>query len=35
MIDPFMKPFVSGWSDNVMYPLKVASALCARVIELY
>ena len=35
---PFMKRFMSGWSDNVAYPLKVttdASALRARVMELY
>ena len=35
---PFMKRFMSGWSDNVAYPLKVttdASALHARVMELY
>ena len=33
-----MKHFMSGWSDNVAYPLKVttdASALRARVMELY
>ena len=33
-----MKRFMSGWSDNVAYPLKVttdASALRARVMELY
>ena len=33
-----MKDFISGWFDNVVYPLKVttdASALRARVIELY
>ena len=36
--NPFMKHFMSGWSDNVAYPLKIttdASALCARVMELY
>ena len=34
----FMKRFMSGWSDNVAYPIKVttdASALHARVMELY
>ena len=33
-----MKRFMSGWSDNVVFPLKVntdASAQHARVIELY
>ena len=33
-----MKHFMNGWSDNVVYPLKVttdASALRARIIELY
>ena len=33
-----MKHFMSAWSDNVAYPLKVtkdASALHARVMELY
>ena len=33
-----MKRFITGWSDNVVYPLKVttdASALHTRVIELY
>ena len=36
--NPFMKRFMSRWSDNVAYPLKVAtdaSALLARVMELY
>ena len=35
---PFMKRFMSGWSDNVAYSLKVttdASALRATVMELY
>ena len=38
MIDPFRKRFISGWSDNVVYPLKVTtdtSALHARVIDRY
>ena len=33
-----MKCFMSEWSNNVVYPLKVttdASALRAKVIELY
>ena len=33
-----MKRFMSGWSDNVVHPLKGttdASALRARVTELY
>ena len=33
-----MKRFISGWSDNVVYPLKVTtstSALHARVIDRY
>ena len=33
-----MKRFISGWSDNVVYPLKVTtdtSALRARVIDQY
>ena len=33
-----MKRFMSGLSDNVVYPAKAttdASALCTRVIELY
>ena len=33
-----MKRFISGWSDNVVYPLKATtdtSALHARVIDRY